>query len=514
MLEVTLDRPLPKALPAGQATAVFCIGTCFHQQRRVVDLAITVDGVRSRPSAQRMPRLDRFRELHPNLAPAQVASAKLDPHSARDPEIRCFRSGFWAMIPLACRERPGELELRAEARLADGTVQSTTLATIVVVEPRARPSYNGYDGVRSAGEQPLIAICMATYNPDIELFRIQVESLRAQTDGDWLCFISDDCSSPELFDAIAGVIAGDERFVLSRSEEHLNFYRNFERAVEMVPAEVELVALCDQDDRWYPDKLEALRAAIGSAELAYSDVRRLDADGNVRATSLWQGRRNNRANLASLLISNTIPGAACLFRRRVIDHALPFPAGPGWDFHDHWLALVAMALGELAYVDRPLYDYVQHPGAVLGRVVTKPSSTAGRRGFRARLPKLRGFLDRWRSAYFSMYLERALLAEVLLARCERQLTPRKRRALQLVARAGDSPLAFVWLMARPTRALFGSNETLGVEQVLVRGILWRFLISLRTWRRERPGRSTDDASFPTFAPQHLGRRQRRWLAQQ
>jgi glycosyltransferase involved in cell wall biosynthesis len=513
MLEVTLDQPLPNTLPAGQATAVFCIGTCFHQHMRVVELTITVDGARSRPAAQRMPRLDRFRELHPNLALEQAASVKLDPQSVLDPELRSFRSGFWAMVPLAPCERAGELEVRAEARLADGTAASAPLGTIAIVEPRTRASY---DGVKRASAKPLIAICMATYNPDMELFRIQVDSLRAQTDEDWLCFISDDCSAPERFEAITAVLAGDDRFVLSRAEEHLSFYRNFERALEMVPSEIELVALCDQDDRWYPQKLATLRRAIGSAsaELAYSDLRRLDAEGNVRAASLWQGRRNNRTNLASLLISNTIPGAACLFRRRVVEHALPFPAGPGWDFHDHWLAVVAMALGELAYVDRPLYDYIQHPGAVLGRVVAKPASSARRRGLRARLPEWRGFLDRWRSAYFSMYLERALLAEVLLARCERELTPRKRRALRLVARAADSPLAFVWLAGRPARSLFGSNETLGVEGVLVRGILWRFLISLRTWRQERPGRATDDASFPPFAPQHLGRRQQRWLARQ
>ena len=67
--------------------------------------------------------------------------------------------------------------------------------------------------------------------------------------------------------------------MLSRAERRLSFYRNFERALGMVPAEAELVALSDHDDRWYPDKLEALREAIGSAELAYSDLRRVDASG-------------------------------------------------------------------------------------------------------------------------------------------------------------------------------------------------------------------------------------------
>jgi hypothetical protein len=66
------------------------------------------------------------------------------------------------------------------------------------------------------------------------------------------------------------------------------------------------------------------------------------------------------------LVANTITGAASLFRREVLDYALPFPPRYGAAYHDHWVALVAMALGEVDYIDRPLYDYVQHDGAALG----------------------------------------------------------------------------------------------------------------------------------------------------
>lgn len=509
-LNVALDRPLPRSIPVGQATAVLCAGTCFHPHHRVEGVTITVDGVRHRPTAQRMPRLDRFRALHPTLPPEKAASAKRDPESPGDPELRSYRSGFWATIPIRANERPGELELGVEARLADGTTAAAPLGTIAVVERADPPSY---DNLPEAIGGPLIAICMTTFNPDLELFRIQIESIRTQTDRDWVCLISDDYSAPERFEAVAETVAGDRRFVLSRADRRLGFYRNFERVLGMAPREAEFVALSDHDDRWYPDKLEALREAIGSAQLAYSDLRRVDAAGRVREETLWRGRRNNRTNLASLVISNTIVGASCLFRRRVIERALPFPDGPGWDFHDHWLALVAMALGDVGYVDRPLYDYVQHPGAVLGRVASSPEASAhADEALRARIGRWRGFLDRWRAAYFRLYLQRELQAQVLLTRCAAELTRRKRRALQLLVGAGRSPLAFTWLAVRPARELLGRNETLRVESVLVRGILWRHLIALRTRRRERPGRAMDDASLPAFAPQNLGSRERRWLA--
>jgi hypothetical protein len=325
--------------------------------------------------------------------------------------------------------------------------------------------------------------------------------------------ISDDRSEQELFDEIAEVVEGDDRFLLSCADSHLSFFRNFERALALAPAQAEFMALCDQDDRWYPDKLVALKEGIGDAELAYSDLRRIDLSGNVRAQTMWQGRRNNHTNLASLLISNTIVGASCLVRRHAVERSLPFPSGPGWDFHDHWLVLVALSTGELAYVARPLYDLVQHPGAVLGRVGAdeEPAPDEGSR-LRDWIERRRGFLARWRSAYFSMYLQREFHARLLLERCDPQLTRPKRRALRRVIAAARSPLAFAWLACRPIRSLFGRNETLGIESILVRGILWRYLIVLRTLGRRRPGASEEDASVTSPMPQKLVPRQRRWLA--
>src|SRR5262249_18801938 len=105
-------------------------------------------------------------------------------------------------------------------------------------------------------------------------------------------------------------------------------------------------------------KLEALRASVSStsrgALLAYSDARIIDADDKVVADTYWSKRRNNHTNLASLLIANTITGAASLFRRELLDYALPFPEVLGTQYHDHWLGAVALSLGEVAYVDRPL----------------------------------------------------------------------------------------------------------------------------------------------------------------
>ena len=229
----------------------------------------------------------------------------------------------------------------------------------------------------------------------------------------------------------------------------------------------------------------------------------------MTAVTFWEERRNNYENLASMLMANTMAGASCLLRRRTVERALPFPEGPGWDFHDHWLALVALSMGEIAYVDRPLYDYVQHPGAVLGHLATESARGEGdAKEKRSRL-SVREVMERWRSIYFAGYLQRQLYAGVLLSRCDAELSAEKRRALELTRSAVSSPIAFLWLALRPLRSLRGHNETLGFERILVRGILWRRVISLRR-SSKRATKFLGDAT-PTADPKSLDSRQRGWL---
>jgi hypothetical protein len=146
----------------------------------------------------------------------------------------------------------------------------------------------------------------------------------------------------------------------------------------------------------------------------------------------------------------------------------------------------------VAYVDRPLYDYVQHPGAFFADVTHRRK--------RAR----RRFLRGGRGAYFRGYQPRVVMAEALLARLGNRLTPAKRRALERFIAAERSPLAFVWLALRPLRVLAGRTETLGSESELVRGIVWRWLVP------HAPSR-LQDAALPDLLSFEQ-RRLRRWRA--
>jgi hypothetical protein len=474
-LRVGLESHLPASLPTGKATAIFCFGHCFHSSEEVAELTLLVDGIPHRPAAVSMPRRDLFEWLHIN--------------EDVDPAGHSYRSGFWATLPITARTTPGTVALDAAVVLGDGTRGSVHLGSIDIVDtPQLQTPGSG-----------LIAVAMATFEPDPELFRIQIESLRAQTETRWQCVISDDASSAERFELINAILAGDQRFTVSSTPERLGPYRNFERALTLAAPGAELIALADQDDRWYPDKLEVLRSALGDAQLVYSDQRLVTPDGRVLRESLWEGRRRDHENLASMLVANSVTGAAALFRREVAERAIPFPDAPGPPYHDHWLALVALASGKVAYVRQPLYDHVQHSAAVTGGVLSCPAGdrAAGSRGLRG--------------AYFGGYVSRQVMAQTLLLRCSATLSKGRRRALEWFIAGDRSPLACAWLGLRPLRRFLGRDETLGGETAIVKGLLWRRALTVAVGRARLPGRCPFDASFPD-PPEFEQPRLRRWLA--
>ncbi len=474
-----LDAPLPRTIAVGRGTALFVCGTCFHSEARVRSLSVAVDGERQPVAAFGMPRLDLFRSLHPGLDAFHTAGISVDPQSVEDPYLHSYRSGFWGTVRIAPADSPTrELELWAE--LESGAQASQSLASLEAVQ---LPDPVRCDGP-APGEAPLVAICMASYQAPMDLFRRQVASIRDQTHSRWLCVISDDCSSPQRFAAMQAELAGDGRFVLSRAPRRLGFYLNFERALAMAPAEAQFVALADQDDHWRPDKLATLVARLGDAQLVYSDARVIDHGGNVVSDTYWTERRNNHTSFLSLLMTNSVTGAASLFRRPLLDYALPFPPAQFAHFHDHWIAVVALALGDIEFVEEPLYDYVQHPGATLGHTAANwmPSLSA-RLGRLKRDPRERVVL--WRRHYFVDVCRLTQWATIVRMRCADQMDRDKLRTLdRFLGLEGSLPgLAALW--RRGARDLLARrSETLGAEWMLAYAFSWRRLLGASI--RERP----------------------------
>ncbi|MEV7609486.1 glycosyltransferase [Microbacterium sp. NPDC089320] len=206
-------------------------------------------------------------------------------------------------------------------------------------------------------------IVLAAYRPSRELFTRQLASIRDQTVTDWECIISVDGEAQTVEEVVAEVAAGDERFRIVADGSRLGFYLNFERGLAAVPAEAEWVALSDQDDFWYPDKLATLLPYLTESAIVSGQARLVSHPGE----DVLGFTERRQLDPASTMIVNQFTGSLCVFRRDLLTTALPFPRLSSHTVaHDHWLAVVGMAQGGGRIIDDVVQDYVQHSANVFG----------------------------------------------------------------------------------------------------------------------------------------------------
>jgi glycosyltransferase involved in cell wall biosynthesis len=467
----------PESVAIGRGNAIVIAGHAHHPGERTSGLAVGIDGTRQPVAHVRLPRAD----VYEGVAPGDPA------------RVQAYRSGFVTVVDLPPIQRPEQIDLELVLTLADGG-EATFPAGTFDAQPGLIPPADAPPPHFSETDGPKVAICMATYEPPIDLLRIQLDSIREQTHANWICLISDDASSEESFAGLLALTEGDRRFVVSRSGDRLGFYKNFERALSMAPAAADFVALCDQDDRWHADKLTRLLETIGDAQLAYSDARIVSPSGELVRPSYWTERRNNYTNFASLLLANSVTGAASLFRRDLLDDALPLPPRIARGFHDHWLAIVAMARGEIAYLDDPLWDYVQHEGAVIGHGVANKRPKPIRRHL---IERLRNPTGGARAVYYYDWQQQLLFGRVVRLRCAARMAPAKRRTLDRLLSADQRLGGVAWLLARRIRRLWGHDETLDRELFYGHALARHRAVSIWTAGRRRPGRLLPrDAAVP------------------
>ena len=220
---------------------------------------------------------------------------------------------------------------------------------------------------------PTISVALCTYNGERFLPAL-LESLRAQIRLPDELVVCDDSSSDGTL-AIVEAFAEDAPFpvVVHRNARNLGPTTNFEEAATL--CRNELIAFCDQDDVWFPEKIHrAVEAFTAEPDISFSfsDGELIDAMGGPLGTGLWdaQGfgvaRRQVARNgdLMRLLVLHTfVTGATMVIRADLRSIAFPIPRG--W-VHDAWLALVGAFVGSYRMIEEPLLYYRVHPEQVIG----------------------------------------------------------------------------------------------------------------------------------------------------
>jgi len=206
----------------------------------------------------------------------------------------------------------------------------------------------------------LVSVAMCTFN-GARYLPEQLTSLLRQNHSLIEIIIVDDKSSDHTEKIVRQFQAIDDRIRFYVNSERRGVNKNFEKAISL--AKGEYICTCDQDDLWFPEKIEKLLACIGDDDLVYSDSQYILNKGEIIDRFLSSDAKiGNISGPLSLLFFNVVSGHSMMFRKSLFERACPFPDN---QYYDHWLAFNAAITGKVRFLDVPLQYYRQHESNVV-----------------------------------------------------------------------------------------------------------------------------------------------------
>ena len=233
-----------------------------------------------------------------------------------------------------------------------------------------------------AGSASRISVAMCTFNGGQYLDE-QLESIASQSKLPAELVVCDDRSTDDTLSILKRFRTSAPFAVkIIQNSRQLGSTRNFDQAIGL--ARGDLIALCDQDDRWAPNKLERLSDALTADPFlggAFSDANLIDGDGRpvgVRLFARHKFTATKQRNFiscptATLLKHDIVTGATLMFRASIRRYCSPIPTS--W-VHDGWLAWIIALHSRLTLIPEPLTDYRIHAGQQLGVGVTSSTQAA------------------------------------------------------------------------------------------------------------------------------------------
>ena len=221
-----------------------------------------------------------------------------------------------------------------------------------------------------------IEVLLASYNGE-KYIKEQIDSILNQSVQDFHLTVSDDGSTDSTIE-----ILDDYAQRYPQRITRVDSGRRFGNARDhffwlIAQCRKDYMFTCDQDDRWYPEKIARSMEAMQKAEqafgkdmpiLVFSDQTPTDDQLRPFAASLmrYQNQRFDVFDYRGLLMQNAVTGGAMVFNRALAELALQCSGLPQTIMHDWWLAVVAARFGKVVYIDEPLSDYRQHGANQVG----------------------------------------------------------------------------------------------------------------------------------------------------
>ena len=215
---------------------------------------------------------------------------------------------------------------------------------------------------------PRVSIIIPAYK-GAHLLPEALESVLAQTYGDWEAIVVDDASPDDSHGVALSFAARDPRVKAIKLERNqgIGGARN---AGVRASSGGELLCLLDQDDYWYEDYLErsvalfdAARAAGGNPGIVSANAHVLTPEGIAEGTYMDRNGFLDPVPLDAMLRKNHLLARAIISRVAWDEAGGGFsPECRGSDDYDLWLRIMELGYDARA-IEEPLVVYREHAGS-------------------------------------------------------------------------------------------------------------------------------------------------------
>lgn len=231
----------------------------------------------------------------------------------------------------------------------------------------------------------MISLAMPTYN-GAKFLREQLDSIYAQTMIPDEVVVVDDCSIDDTVDILREY---QKKYGLKYyiNDKNLGYNKNFEKAISLCTGDY--IALSDQDDYWYPEKIEVSYQHIKNYpidEPSLVSSFSINSDENLKPfPGIYHDSQGGdwRLNLTRY----NSQGCTLMMNRALVERILPIPDEI---IYDAYIGLTAAMTGNRYYINRDLMLYRLYGNNSLA--TDKPASPLD---FKSRWRRLRAYMPFW-----------------------------------------------------------------------------------------------------------------------
>ena len=226
----------------------------------------------------------------------------------------------------------------------------------------------------------MMSVCMATYNGQ-RYIKEQIDSILCQLSESDELVVSDDHSSDNTLDIIRSY--HDKRVKVFENKLTSGVTHNFENALNKAQGDV--IFLADQDDVWYPNKIDELTRFLinGNYDIVTCNCALTDSDLHVTKAEHYTVESPVDRSVWGNFVKDLWLGCCMAFRRKILDEVLPIPRYLA--AHDMWIARYGQLHFRCGYYPKVLQLYRRHDNTASFTGIKNTNSLLFKLSYRAYL---------------------------------------------------------------------------------------------------------------------------------